>query len=402
MNKKLNLLASVLLVAGLVAATTPRLLLAADQHEHPSQYDAELGNNLDDKPLPPQKFNQQKQAQAEHDEEGVVLTARQMQLANIQVSVLSAKAMSQQYYAPGEILANKYTSYVVSPRAASVVVSRQVALGDQVKKGAPLVTLFSETIANAQANFRVVQSEWRRVKALGKKTVGDSRYIQAKTDIDAATSRLQAYGLSADAIATLNDGSKKLGEYTLMALIDGVVLSDSFYQGQRVEAGERLIELANEHELWVEAKLAPSLQLQLQVGDVAKVNAAGESYQGLVAQEAHTIDPVTRTRIVRLTVANEKHQLHPGMFADVYFNSVTSEAVLAVPEHALIRSSDGDWTVFVEQHTGEFVAREVVLGRAFNDWREITGVAAGERVVTAGAFFVASQIAKGGFDPHNH
>ena len=68
----------------------------------------------------------------------------------------------------------------------------------------------------------------------------------------------------------------------------------------------------------------------------------------------------------------------------------------------MIRSTDGDWTVFVEEHPGEFKTVEVVLGRSFGNFREISGVESGTRIVTKGAFFVASEIAKGGFDPHNH
>ncbi len=45
---------------------------------------------------------------------------------------------------------------------------------------------------------------------------------------------------------------------------------------------------------------------------------------------------------------------------------------------------------------------EVELGRAIGGLREISGLTAGQRIVSRGAFFVASEIAKGGFDPHNH
>ena len=121
-----------------------------------------------------------------------------------------------------------------------------------------------------------------------------------------------------------------------------------------------------------------------------------------VTQEAHTIDPVTRTRTVRLLVDNSEHRLHPGQFAEVFFRFRTQQPVLAVPETALMRGADGDWTVFVEDHPGEFQPVEVELGRALGPLREITGIAPGTRIVTRGAFFVASQIAKGGFDPHNH
>ena len=48
------------------------------------------------------------------------------------------------------------------------------------------------------------------------------------------------------------------------------------------------------------------------------------------------------------------------------------------------------------------LAKEVTLGRSFGDYREVFDIEAGLEVVTQGAFFIASQLAKGGFDPHNH
>jgi multidrug efflux pump subunit AcrA (membrane-fusion protein) len=90
------------------------------------------------------------------------------------------------------------------------------------------------------------------------------------------------------------------------------------------------------------------------------------------------------------------------MFVDVNFQFDTQTAVIAVPETALMRGSDGDWTVFVEDHPGEFEAVEVELGQPLGNYRQIIGIAANTRVVTQGAFFVASEIAKSGFDPHGH
>ena len=99
---------------------------------------------------------------------------------------------------------------------------------------------------------------------------------------------------------------------------------------------------------------------------------------------------------------NQEDSLHSGMFVKINFQFKTANKVMAVPEEALVRSADGDWTVFVEDHPGEFEAVEVDLGRSLGDLREIIGLESGSRVVTQGAFFVASEIAKGGFDPHNH
>lgn len=291
----------------------------------------------------------------------------------------------------------------MSPRVASVVLRRHVALGAHVEQGQPLVTLFSEDVAQAQADYRTAWPEWERVRKLGRKTVGEQRYIQAKTSWEAARATLQAYGLAESDLQSLaSQDIKALGEYTLRAETDGSVLSDDFEQGQRVEAGSPLIKLANEKQLWVEAHLPADQSISLPLGTLADIVAGDIRIQGKVSQEAHTINPVTRTRTVRLLVDNLEHRLHPGQFAEVFFRFRTEEPVLAVPESALMRNPDGDWAIFVEESPGQFRSQEVELKRALGSLREINGIVPGTRIVTDGAFFVASQIAKGGFDPHNH
>ena len=331
------------------------------------------------------------------------LNTEQLTLAGIRVEALNAKPVNYQLYAPGEILSNGYTSYRVSPRVASVVLRRHVALGDHVKQGQPLVTLFSGNVAQAQASYRTAWPEWNRVRELGRKTVGEKRYINAKTDFEAAQATLQAFGLTSSDLRLLtSQKTLSLGEYTLRAEIDGAVLADDFEQGQRIDAGAPLITLADEKQLWVEAHLSSKTSLTLGAGTQAEVVAGDVRVKATVTQEAHTIDPVTRTRTVRLLVDNAEHRLHPGQFAEVFFRFRTEKPVLAVPETALMRSADGDWTVFVEDHPGEFQPVEVELHRPLGQLREISGIEPNTRIVTKGAFFVASQIAKGGFDPHNH
>lgn len=331
------------------------------------------------------------------------INAKQKELAGIEVATLESKRVDYEIYAPGELLTNGYTSYHVSPRVASVVLRRHVELGEHVTKGQQLVTLFSETVAQAQADYRKAFPEWERISGLGRSVVGDQRFNTAKANIEAARATLLAYGLNDDDIGALKaSGVGSLGEYTLRARVDGAVLTDEFEQGQRVEAGQPLVTLANESELWVEAHLPANSDIVLKQGAEAEVRVAGRVAVATVSQEAHTIDAVTRTRIVRLELDNPEDRFHPGMFADVYFLFKTTEPVLAVPESALMRGADGDWTVYVEEAEGEYEPVEVELGRSIGGLREIFGLTAGQRIVSRGAFFVASEIAKGGFDPHNH
>ena len=344
----------------------------------------------------------------ETHEEGISFSPEKMAIAGIEVAPVVPQVFASNLYAPGEIKANGYKSYIVSPRTESVVISRHATLGQHVEKGDALVTLFSESVAEAQANYRVAYNDWQRNKKLGKETVSESRLLSSQTDYVSAYSRLKAFGLTESAIAEVakdhstNDHLGELGEYTLIAQREGAVLSDDFSQGQRISAGDAIMVLADESELWVEARVSPNKQLSLPKGTQAVLEFGDESFVATVIQEAHTIDPKTRTRIVRLAVKNINDRLHPGMFVNVTFSFNTQTAVMAVPESALMRSSDGDWTVFVENHPGEFAAVEIELGRSLGAYREIIGLAANTRIVTKGAFFVASEIAKGGFDPHNH
>ena len=338
-----------------------------------------------------------------HEEEGLHLTQEALTLANIRVNTLEAKPLTRNILAAGEVKVNGYTSYIVSPRTDSVIVRRHATLGEHVEQGQALVTLFSESMAKAQANFQITFSEWQRIKNLGNESVSESRYATIKSNYNSALGQLTALGLTSAAIAKLTaPSSGTLGEYTLVAQRSGAVLSDDFAQGQRVDAGEKIMELADEKRLWVEARISPNLRLNLPIGTRAEVRFSGRSYEAKVIQAAHTIDAETRTRIVRLAVDNVDDNLHSGMFVDVMFLLAASSPVVAVPETALLRSADGDWSVFVESHPGEFKAEEVELGRLYGDYREIFGLIPGTRVVTRGAFFIASEIAKGGFDPHGH
>ncbi|OFC69191.1 efflux RND transporter periplasmic adaptor subunit [Alteromonas confluentis] len=344
------------------------------------------------------------QAHGGHEEQAeVALSEAQRGLADIHLEVLSPMSLSQQVYAPGEIKVNGYRSYIISPRVSSVVTARHAALGEKVSAGQPLVTLFSEEMIDAQSQLQQTYVEWQRVSKLGQRAVGEKRFIEARTNYNAASRRLQALGLSASTIELIEKNERyPLGEYTLTAQTSGLIMTDDFNQGQRIEPGQPLMLLSDEAHLWVEARLSAQNDLHLAPGDEASVIVGDMSAKAMVTQESHTIDPTSRTRTVRLDLDNTAHRFHSGMFADIYFNGPETTGVLAVPQSALMRDADGDWQIFTETEDGDLSPVTVTLGPKFGEWQAISGVNAGTTYVSRGAFFVASEIAKGGFDPHNH
>ncbi|WP_438970019.1 efflux RND transporter periplasmic adaptor subunit [Methylophaga sp.] len=342
------------------------------------------------------------QAAHEHDDqESVELSAEQMRHAGITVVALRPELPESNLLVAGEVKQNGYTSYHVSPRVDSVVLKRHVALGEHVEVGQKLVTLFSDKVAEAQANYVDRYADWQRIKSIGPGSISDKRIKESQTAYHASVGRLRAYGLSRQTIQSLSIESRNLGEYSLSAETNGTVLADDFNQGQQVQAGEEIIQVADESQLWVEARLSPDNQLELASGTPATIFFGDQQFSASVAQEAHTIDPLTRTRVVRLLVNNSSHQLHPGMFVNVLLKTDT-HAQLLVPESALIRNDQGHWQIFVLQEPGHFVAQDIERRAQHDDKVAIAGIKTGTKVAVSGAFFIASQIAKGGFDPHNH
>lgn len=374
-------------------------------HEHEGEHKKPIKDPTHDHDHAEEEKNNAEGLVGENEEhqEGISLSAEKIKLAGIKVEAVFPQKHLNRVYAPGEVKANGYKSYIVSPRTDSVVINRHASLGDHVKSGQTLVTLFSETMAQTQADFLIASSNWKRANKLGKDNVSERTLVEAENTYKGVYGKLVAFGLTKKAIERISQqDSSTFGQYALVAEREGVVLQDDFMQGQRIEAGETIMLLADEKELWIEANIPPNKELSLALGNPALIDLNGAKYQASVIQEAHTIDPVTRTRIVRLSANNNGHKLHSGMFVKVYFQFESDNEVIAVPEEALIRSSDGDWTVFIEDHPNEFKAVEVTRGRSFGEYREVLGIEAGIKVVTRGAFFVASEIAKGGFDPHNH
>jgi RND family efflux transporter MFP subunit len=286
------------------------------------------------------------------------------------------------------------------------VIARHARLGDHVRQGKPLVTLSSVEMAQAQGDLVVAELEWGRLDRIKDKFVSEREYLEASVARQKARSRVLAYGMTEAQIAALlaNAAQRADGTFELLAPQDGTVIQDDFIQGEQVAPGRVLLEITDERVRWVEARLPPGEAARVSLGDAARVTAGHDEgwLDGQIVQIHHLLDEGTRTQAVRVAVPDPDHRLHPGVFVDVVVQLGAGEPVLAVPETAVLRAPDGDWQVFVAEGEDSFRPAEVKLVRTTGGLAVIDGLAAGTRVVTSGAFFLQSELAKGGFDPHNH
>ncbi len=349
---------------------------------------------------------QNKEAE-DHDEAGVVkLSPEQIRVAGIKVTKLTLSRVADTFSAAGEVKLNDYRTVKVTPRISAQIIKRLVRLGDEVEPGQPLVILSSVEMAQAEGELLVADREWRRVKSLGRKVVSEKRYTEARVTRDLASAKVHAYGMSKLEIDNLLNAKNNVsadGTFSLISTIKGRVLMDDFVIGERVEPGRELMVIADESIMWTEAHVRPADAARISSGNSATLETGGKVYPAIVSQIHHTLDETTRTLAVRLDVENKDDHLHPGMFVNVRIQTNTVNQALSVPEDAVLRSPDGDWQVLVQQdEAGEFKAVEVELEYVSDGNAVISGIAPGTSVVTQGAFFVQSELAKSGFDIHNH
>ncbi len=344
--------------------------------------------------------------EGEHDEEaGVIhLKPEQIKAANIVVKVLQLSDAAVTIRAPGEVKLNAYRTIKVSPRINAQVIKRHAKLGDEVVEGQPLVTLSSVDMAEAQGKLLLADKEWKRVKKLGRKVVSARRFLTAKIEYEKSYASAKAYGMNKKEInALLAQKRSADGSFNLVAKQGGRILHDKFIVGQYIEAGYELMLIADESTMWVEARVTPETARKIEIGSSAEIMTDNLRLSAKVIQLHHTLDETTRTSAVRLEVDNKDDQLHAGMFVSTLIATNNKTKALQLPEAAVLRSSDGDWQIFVEQdEAGEFKGVEVEVKQFSNGIAIIEGVKPGTRVVTDGAFFVQSELAKGGFEIHNH
>ncbi|MGL5489724.1 MAG: efflux RND transporter periplasmic adaptor subunit, partial [Shewanella sp.] len=313
----------------------------------------------------------------------------------------------------------------LAPQLDVRVQARHVVPGQEVKKGEPLLTLGGAAVAQAQADYINAAAEWSRIKRMSEGAVSVSRRMQAQVDAELKRAILEAIKMTPAQIRALESTPEAIGSYQLLAPIDGRVQQDIAMLGQVFSAGTPLMQLTDESHLWVEAQLTPTQAVNVNVGSPALIQVGDKTLAGKIIGRSHELDSVTRTEQVLVSMPNPDHILHAGQFAELYFADASQNIAdaaqnraaasggsgissgIVLPDAALTRSSDGDWQIFIQDEDG-FEAIEVELVQRQRGLSLVRGSELDKaqqaqlKVVVEGAFFLASEQAKAGFDIHAH
>lgn len=370
------------------------------------------------------------QAHDDHSEQALTFTPAQLELAGIRLLPLSSDSLSLtnlnlDVRATATLVVDRDKTATLAPQLDVRVQARHVVPGQEVKKGEPLLTLGGAAVAQAQADYINAAAEWSRIKRMSEGAVSVSRRMQAQVDAELKRAILEAIKMTPAQIRALESTPEAIGSYQLLAPIDGRVQQDIAMLGQVFSAGTPLMQLTDESHLWVEAQLTPAQAVNVNVGSPALIQVGDKTLAGKIIGRSHELDSVTRTEQVLVSMPNPDHILHAGQFAELYFADASQNIAdaaqnraaasggsgissgIVLPDAALTRSSDGDWQIFIQDEDG-FEAIEVELVQRQRGLSLVRGSELDKarqaqlKVVVAGAFFLASEQAKAGFDIHAH
>lgn len=341
----------------------------------------------------------------------VVLTPEAVTRAGIKTAVVSAIESSAAIRVPGSVMPNAYREVKVTPIAGGIVTKVHVALGDAVRRGAPLVTLFSAELADAQTKYlsmvAMLEADRRKLERtrqlveIGAASRQELEEITAihtsrETEVEAARQRLFLLGLSPGHVQALKSPSQLVSNVVVPAPIDGVITGRTANLGQVVSMGQEMLVVTDLSEVWAVGDLYEQDFQSVRVGSDATLTTPAYpavTLRGRVSYIDPRVDPQTRTAKVRVEIANLDGRLRLGMYVTMAFTTRTGERTVVVPQAAVQTVGDRH-VVFVpvKDEEGKFIQRQIRVGSLTGDsYTVLSGLQPGDTVVTEGSFFLRAE-----------
>ncbi len=262
-------------------------------------------------------------------------------------------------------------------------------VGQMVKKGQPLFTLYSPDLVSTQEEYLIAKK--------GEQQLGSSPYQDvahnSQSLLDSARERLQLWDLTDSQIKHLDQTGQVNRTITIYSPVSGYVTDRKAYPHVSVTGDSDIYTITDLSRVWVMADVYESELPYVKVGQPATITLSyipGKTFNGRVTYNYPTLDPQTHTAKVRIDVPNSGLMLKPNMFSDVELH-IGYGKHMVVPEGAVLNSGTRQ-VVFVVHDNGKFEPREVTVGPTVDGQTIIEfGLEKGETIVSSGNFLLDSE-----------
>lgn len=271
----------------------------------------------------------------------------------------------------------------VSAPFAGTVKSLVRLEGESVKKGDVLAIVTSADMHAALAKLRGQEAHYRSAKAAADRAralvaegiAPASRAEEANADAAAAAAELASLR-SATARASGADG----GEYRLLAPAAGRVAAITVSIGDQLTAMQPVAAIQSGTDVWVEGALPATMAGRVAAGDGVRVE--GSTVTGTVMAAGSSIDPRTRSAMIRARLANPG-ALVSGQTVRLAITRKADAGSFTVPRNAVAQIANGA-AVFVARKGGFEPVPVQVLARGAQDATIAGPIKPGDTVAVTG------------------
>ena len=331
------------------------------------------------------------------------------QLGEITIGTVSERSFPIQTEAVGNIDFNEDMSAQVFPPYQGRIVKLFALLGDNVKRGQPLLTIESPDLIQAESTLIAaagVLDLTTHVLERGKQLatvqgIAEKDLQQAISDQQTAEGALKA---ARDAVAVFGKSQSEIDRMVQTRTIDpylvvpspitGRVTARSAAPGDFVQPGNvpAPYSVADISRIWMNASVTESDMPIVRKGQPIHVSVMafpGRVFDGEISMVGATVDPQLHRGLVRAEIEDPKHELLPGMFASFVIVTGAPVTAAAAPADGVVREGNGTMTVWLATDGHHFTKRTVKVGLQDAGYDQILeGVESGAQIVTKGAFYL--------------
>lgn len=308
-------------------------------------------------------------------------------LTAVAIKNLKGETFNHYLIAYGRVEADDYA--LVSPEMGGRVRSIHVEEGDVVSKGALLVSLNTESVAeqikSVQSNLELAQITFEKQDTLYKQGIGSEiNYLAAKSNMESLEAQLEAL-----------QAQKRMSE--IRAPFAGTVNKIFPKIGELASPGMPVVEMVNLGGYKITADISEKHIGEIRLGEKVEV-----TFDALKEDTIHTpivrvgkvIDQASRTFEIGLKISSYGTRIKPNMVSTIRINDYSAQNAMVVPSLVIRQNIDGsNYLYVVEERDGAYYVakREIKTGHSYDARTEITeGLKQGDKVVVKGFNTISS------------
>jgi RND family efflux transporter MFP subunit len=175
----------------------------------------------------------------------------------------------------------------------------------------------------------------------------------------------------------------------ILSPLDGVVTDRPLYEGDLANANQPILTVMDISKLIAKAHIAQSEAASIKVGNPAELRVPGldDPVKGRVTLVSPALDPGSTTIEVWVEASKPDPALRPGITVTLSISAKTVKDAIVVPTSAVFKNPEGADIVLLAGSDGHAHVKTVQIGvRAADRTQVVSGIAAGDRVITSGGY----------------